>query len=116
MTERELQDAVTELATLLGFDVYHTHDSRHSAAGFPDLVLMHERRQVVLFRELKTELGAVSPEQARWLDGLRRAGYDTGVWRPREWLDGTVERELRESHPMVERVPGGVRITVLTPP
>jgi hypothetical protein len=35
MTERTWQDQVVEAATLFGWAVYHTYDSRRSAPGFP---------------------------------------------------------------------------------
>ena len=40
MTETQLQSAIIELARLTGWLVYHTHDSRHSAKGFPDLCMV----------------------------------------------------------------------------
>ena len=39
-TEDQWQSAVIEYARLMGWLVYHTHDSRHSEKGFPDLVLV----------------------------------------------------------------------------
>ena len=82
MREAEWQQQVIELATLSGWIVYHTHDSRHSAAGFPDLVLA--RPGELLMRELKTDIGKVRPEQQAWLDALQAAGADVDVWRPRD--------------------------------
>ena len=78
MTEKQFQRAVVELATLCRWSVYHTHDSRRSAPGFPDLVLA--RRGVVRFVELKTTRGKLSKAQAEWLDA-------TGgeCWRPTMW-------------------------------
>ena len=52
MSEDVFQRQVEELAESLGWKVYHTHDSRRSHRGWPDLVL--GRRGRVLFRELKT--------------------------------------------------------------
>lgn len=92
MTERQLQEHVVALAKQLGWMVYHTYDSRRSQPGFPDLVLV---RGVVLYRELKAVNGVLSPEQKAWLQCLRVAGADAGVWRPWHLLDGTVERALR---------------------
>jgi len=64
---------------MFGWLVYHTHDSRRSQPGFPDLVLVRDR---VLYRELKAATGRVSAEQQVWLDRLERAGADAAVWRP----------------------------------
>ena len=73
MTEKELQSAVIDIATRLGFSHYHTHDSRRSAKGFPDLVLASDERQTdeqgfnrVLFVELKAENGRLTDEQMKW--------------------------------------------------
>src|SRR5688572_19177552 len=39
-TERAFQAQVVKYARLMGWTAYHTHDSRRSQAGFPDLVLV----------------------------------------------------------------------------
>lgn len=77
------------MATALGWTWYHTHDSRRSPAGFPDLVLVRDR---VLFRELKDDRRRLEPEQIEWLNRLTRAGADAGVWRPKDRR--SVEKEL----------------------
>lgn len=92
MTESELQRLVCDLATLRGWSWYHTYDSRRSNAGFPDLVLRRGPRLV--FAELKSAKGVVSPAQADWLDGLRRTGVEVYVWRPVDWDNGTIDRLL----------------------
>lgn len=79
MKESEFQAQVIALAKRLGWIVYHTHDSRRSEKGFPDLVLVRDR---VLFRELKTDKGRLSPEQKFWGELLSKAGSDYAVWRP----------------------------------
>lgn len=92
MTEIQLQQSVEELAGLLGWRFYHAHDSRRDNPGFPDLVLVRGTR--VLWRELKREDGRVRPEQRQWLADLQRAGQDADVWRPQQWTDGTIRKEL----------------------
>ena len=92
MSEAELQSAVLELARYLGWLCYHTHDSRHSAAGFPDLVMVRDTR--LIFAELKSENGRVKVEQWAWLDALNTCA-EVVVWRPEHWLDGTIEAALR---------------------
>lgn len=95
-SERVFQDQVIELARSLGFSlVYHTYDSRRSQPGFPDLVLVNPVTRRVLFRELKSARGRVSPEQKRWGDGLRAAGADFDFWRPQDWVSGRIECELK---------------------
>lgn len=94
MTERQLQDAIVEMARLLGWLAYHTFDSRHSAAGFPDLVLL--RGHQLIFAELKSETGRLSPEQDAWIAALQDTRRVTvAVWMPHHWLSGEVERALR---------------------
>ena len=83
--------AVIELAGYLGWRHYHTHDSRRSSAGFPDLVLVRGDR--LMFVELKSERGKVSKEQDEWLDALRATGIEAKVYRPSEWA--AIERRLR---------------------
>lgn len=92
VTEKELLTHVRKIAKDLGVLTYHTHDSRRSEPGFPDIVAL--TKNGVLWRELKTAKGRLSPEQRVWLDTLTRAGQDAGVWRPADLMDGTITREL----------------------
>ena len=81
MTEKQFQTQIVMVAKANGWIVYHTYDARRSAPGFPDLVLVRDR---VLYRELKTNTGRVSPAQQGWGDALTKAGADFKVWRPRD--------------------------------
>lgn len=95
-TERKFQDVVLEAARAAGFTlVYHTHDSRRSQPGFPDLVLVSPRAGRVLFRELKSTKGRVSPAQQKWGDGLIAAGADFAFWYPEDWASGRIQKELK---------------------
>ena len=94
MSEETLQAKVEDLAQRLGWRKYHTHDSRRSDKGFPDLVLVHAGRGRVLYRELKKQTGRVTKEQKEWLADLTAAGQDAGLWRPVHWFDRTIEKEL----------------------
>ena len=38
MTEKQFQSHIVQYAKMRGWLVYHTHDSRRSEPGFPDLV------------------------------------------------------------------------------
>lgn len=82
-TEKEFMRTVIGLARRCGWLVYHTHDSRRSESGFPDLVMVREHS--VLFVELKSEDGKVSIQQQCWLNALVGAGEDARTWRPSEW-------------------------------
>lgn len=108
MSEKQLQTAVVELAELCGWRYFHTFDARKSVAGYPDLTMVRGPR--LLFVELKTETGVVSPAQEIWIDTLRAVpGVRALVWRPTQWLDGTIERELRSEGRDVALVAGVCR-------
>lgn len=93
MTEAQLQAAVIACARLLGWRVYHTHDSRRSAAGFPDLCMVRDNR--LIFAELKSARGRVSDDQEEWLLALIETGAEACVWYPTAWLSGEIEAVLR---------------------
>ena len=82
ITEGQFQARVVGIARENGFKVprkdplarpldlvYHTHDSRRSVPGFPDLVLCKPASEAgeepgrVIFAELKKETGTLEPEQ-----------------------------------------------------
>lgn len=102
MPEAELLANIRTLAGWRGWLVYHTQRSERSEPGFPDLVLVHPKRGRLIFAELKSQRGKVSPAQQRWIDGLgdvAGTGDDAGalevfVWRPVDWLAGTIQRVL----------------------
>lgn len=93
MLEADLQSAVIELATRLGYISYHTYDSRKSAKGFPDLVLVHPRTGAILYAELKKQDGRVTPEQDQWMRALAIRGV-VFLWRPSDLRDGSISRAL----------------------
>lgn len=70
MTEAELQQLLTDAAHMHGWLVFHDHDSRRNARGFPDLVMVHGQRRRVLFLELKSDTGRLRPEQREWMAAL----------------------------------------------
>jgi hypothetical protein len=83
-TEKDFQAQVLQLARLSGWLCYHTHDSRRSAPGFPDLVLV--RPPVAVFAELKSASGKLRPEQREWLQALRASeSFEVRLWRPGNW-------------------------------
>jgi len=77
ISEAEFQATVIEQARAFGWSVYHTHDSRRSDPGFPDLTLA--RNGVALFMELKTMSGKLTAEQSAWLEEL---GANANLFRP----------------------------------
>lgn len=82
LSEKKFQAMVVKLAVkTFGWTAYHTHNSRRSAKGFPDLVLVKPGRRVV-YAELKTDTGETTPEQDVWLALLRRTDARVFLWRP----------------------------------
>lgn len=92
MTEKQLQDAVIAMCKLFGLHWYHTHDSRHSVRGFPDLFICGRGR--ALARELKNDTNKPTDDQLQWREWLRRAGIDWDLWRPADLRSGRIQREL----------------------
>lgn len=99
-SEAAFQQQVLNLAGFYGWRSYHTHDSRRSQAGFPDLVLLRDAE--LIFAELKTDTGRVRPEQKLWIGALgalslqlqhdlEQLDHDSDVhvdvylWRPRDF-------------------------------
>lgn len=87
-----LEANVRKLMADLGLFGYHPRVSKGSQAGWPDWVIIG--RAGILFRELKSESGTVTPEQRHVGELIVRAGGNWAVWRPRQLLDGTIAREL----------------------
>ena len=91
VSEAAFQATVLELAALRGWHAYHTHDSRRSQKGFPDLVLV--RGGSLIFAELKSAKGRISAEQQGWHDALFHVAWEIGdakllrvaIWRPADW-------------------------------
>lgn len=68
-SEAQWQQKIVQLAGFYQWRVYHTHDSRRSNPGFPDLVLL--RGPELIFAELKGPKTRVTAEQEDWLAALR---------------------------------------------
>lgn len=84
-SEAGFMEAVRQFARLHGWKTYHTHDSRRSEPGFPDLVMVKPGHPV-LFVELKTATGTLTWDQAAWLTDLRQTtGLRAEVWKPDMW-------------------------------
>ena len=83
MTEAQFQRQIVEYATLRGWRLYHTYDSRRSAYGWPDLFLCRAERAVAI--EVKSERGKVTAAQEEWLLALQYAGIQALVVKPSGW-------------------------------
>lgn len=100
-SERELLACVIEAARLFGWThCYHTHDSRHSAAGWPDVVLVRPATTGAfgraLFVELKrSERQRLTADQVAWGQALLSAGLDWRRWTWASWHSGEIEAVLR---------------------
>ena len=73
MTEAELRQAVVDLAHFLGWRVFSlpiakTRRPVKDAVGYPDLTLARDKR--VVWIELKTDRGVLSPDQQAWMRDL----------------------------------------------
>ena len=90
LTEKQFEGQVKDLAKLYGWKYYHTWRSIHSPAGFPDCVLVRPPR--LIFAELKSEKGKVSPAQQEWLTILKDIpNIEVFLWRAE---DETIEEIL----------------------
>lgn len=94
-TEKDFTSRVRVEAESAGWQlVYHTWNSRHSAAGFPDLVMVKGKR--LIFAELKMNLprkpkGKLSSHQEEWLEGLAQVpGVEVYTW----WYPDNVDEIL----------------------
>ena len=106
MSEDELQSRITSgtrrepgLCAQLGLMYFHAYDSRRSPHGWPDLVIARPHTAgypggAVLFAELKSQSGKVTPQQEAWLEALQFAGCETRCWRPSDLLSGEIARHL----------------------
>lgn len=86
LTEKDWQAEVVAYLVERGWQIYHTWSSRHSAAGFPDLVCL--RPPVVAFVELKREptrgnKAELTIHQTKWIRRLGRCTMvKARVYRP----------------------------------
>ncbi|MEU8378711.1 VRR-NUC domain-containing protein [Streptosporangium sp. NPDC048865] len=96
MKESTLQMNVRRLAAAMGWSVWCWWNSQKSPPGFPDLVLVHPGQGRIMFRELKRSgsNGRITAAQKACMAALTAVGMDVAVWRPEDWLDGTIEAAL----------------------
>jgi hypothetical protein len=102
ITEKQFQSTVIQIAKWYGWLVFHPMPVQNTKGvwrtavagdiGFPDLVLAHSTRGLIL-AELKTGIGRVSDDQQLWIDTLLLAGAETYVWRPKDLPE--IEQRLK---------------------
>ena len=89
--EAALQSKVMDLARLYGWHRAHFRTAYQPGAqrwltpmsgekGFPDLVLVRPPR--LIFAELKSDTGRLSPHQKEWLSLLDQTSIEVYLWRP----------------------------------
>ena len=89
--EKTFMAEIIKLARQHGYETYHTHNSRKSDPGFPDLVLCRPASTTspgrLIFAELKSSTGKLTTDQHRWLSVLEHSIPDIEVycWRPRDY-------------------------------
>ena len=81
ISEKQFESQVKDLAKIFGWKYYHTWRSFHSPAGFPDCVFVRQSR--LIFAELKSRKGKLSPDQEAWLECLKATSKcEVYLWRP----------------------------------
>jgi len=90
VTERDLREWVRDLCKLFGWKFLFTWTSIHSPKGMLDLFLINAEQKRVIFAELKTEKGKLTPEQQETFDDLKACGQEVYVWRPGD-IEGIAE-------------------------
>ena len=113
MSERDFQRSVMELAELSGWETLHCRTSMQQgryltattgtmAKGWPDLVLVHPKKRRLIFAELKSAKGRLSPDQENVLGTLlmvrSRPGsnVEVHIWRPKDWPEIEATLTFRE--------------------
>lgn len=105
IAEDVFQDMVATVARENGWAVVHFRSAKlgdsymtptmYDASGFPDLVLVRDR---VIYSELKTEFGTLTPEEETWRTKLLSAKQEYHLWRPSHWR---LIKSLLEASPPV---------------
>ena len=104
-SENDFMDSVIDYARLRGWKVAHFRSVRiqrkdgsvfyqtpvqADGAGFPDLCLVRPSR--IVFAEIKSSKGKVSPEQDTWLKALAATEkVEVYVWKPEDFGPEVVE-------------------------
>jgi hypothetical protein len=84
VSERQFQARVEAYAKLCGWLTFHATISQFSTPGWPDLAMTRHGRLV--FAELKSETGRLSPAQRQWLEHLELVPCaEVHTWRPGDW-------------------------------
>jgi hypothetical protein len=93
MTENDLDRVIRYLTAQRHLPAFHVINSRRTVTltGWPDWTIVGTR---VIFRELKSERGKITPSQQALGEAILAAGGDWAVWRPTDLKNGRIEAEL----------------------
>ena len=95
--EKTVMAQLLQVARLRGWITYHTHDSRRSPEGFPDLIVVRPEpgRGDVYAWELKSARGKPTMAQQLWLSALDGKCISASMVRPADFEDLTRLLERR---------------------
>ena len=98
--EGVMQGKLHNLAEKCGLLYCHTYNSKRSAPGWPDTVIVRPdeitNTNILYLWELKATEGTVSSAQRRWLEALAKVSrIEAAVYRPQDWPI-IVEKLLRK--------------------
>ena len=81
---------------VLGYDAYHTHDSRGGGRRFlPDWIFVKRGRRII-YVELKKEGKKPTPKQIHWLTLLADTGAEVYLWQPSDFPEIQRILEMQE--------------------
>ena len=88
-SEKVFMDAVIQIAQTCGWDAHHIKPAKYGDTwktdglpGMPDLILIGQRGQGIIWAELKTRTGKLTNIQERRIVQLMNNGEECYVWRP----------------------------------
>lgn len=85
LSEEDFQHTIVLALEALGYRTYHTHDSRRSDPGYPDITAVGCGR--LLHIEVKVGRNRPSQEQLAWLHDLADNGFESYLVYPKDWDD-----------------------------
>jgi hypothetical protein len=89
--EKLWQEQVIQLANTCGWDAHHIRPAKYGATwktdglpGMPDLILIGQRGQGIIWAELKTNTGKLTAIQEARISQLLTNGEEVHIWRPKD--------------------------------
>jgi len=90
-SEKLFMDKVMQIAKMNSWMIHHPTPHqvrpgvfRSDGAGVPDLMLVSTTGRGIIWAELKTETGKLSPLQRMWGQSIKANGGEYYVWRPNQ--------------------------------